>query len=252
MHPIDCAELYADGRHYDLENEGFTEDIPFYLRLAARHGGPILELGCGTGRIAIPLAQAGHDVTGLDMSEPMLRHARSKLAESSAALTLIQGDCRDFAFDRLFRLILFPFNAIAHLHDRESVDACFAAVRRHLAPEGRFVIDMFNPRLDYLDREPLQRFPVTEYADPDGRGLVVITESSMYDRATQINHIVWHYRIGQIEDAMAVPNNMRIFFPQELAALLHYNGFCVECVLGDFDESPFQSDSPKQIIVAAG
>jgi len=250
MRPIDCLELYADGRHYDLENEGFTEDIPFYLRLAARLGGPILELGCGTGRIAIPLAQAGHDVTGIDTSEPMLLCARRKLAESGSAATLTRADCRSFNLARTFRLVLFPFNAIAHLHDRECLEACFASVLRHLAPGGRFVIDIFNPDFRYLVRDPVQRFPVTEYDDLDGRGRIVVTETNTYDRATQINRIIWHSRIGDVEDAEEAPNNMRIFYPQELSALLHYNGFAVEAVYGDYDESPFGSSSPKQLTVA--
>jgi len=250
MRPIDCAKLYADGRQYDLENEGFTADIPFYLRLAARHGGPILELGCGTGRVAVPLAQAGYEVTGIDASEPMLCRARRKLTQSGATVTLVQADCRTFILNRMFRLILFPFNAIAHLHDRESLEACFAAVLHHLEPTGRFVIDIFNPDCTYLVRNPVERFPVTKYDDPDGRGIVVVTESNTYDRAEQINRIVWHYRIGNVDDAEEAPNNMRIFFPQELAALLHYNGFTIETVYGDYDESPFQSSSPKQLVIA--
>lgn len=250
MRPIDCAEIYGDARHYDLQTREITEDLPFYLRLAGIHGGPILELACGTGRVGIPLAQAGYEVVGLDTSLPMLRHARRKAVESGVSIGLIRADCRRFAFRRLFRLIIFPFNAIAHLHERSDLEACFGCVRDHLAAGGRFVVVHFNPNLHYLVRDPLEHFPVDEYDDPDGKGRVVITETSTYDRALQVNRIVWHYQIGGEPDARTACLNMRILFPQELDALLWYNGFDIERKYGDCALAPFEASSPSQVVVA--
>lgn len=249
MQPVDCGPLYRDGRHYDLENREFVEDIPFWLRQAARTGGPILELACGTGRITLPLAEKGYSITGLDISEGMLSHARAKAAAQGLTIDWALADCREFKLDKQFALIFFPFNSIAHLHDLESLHACFARVREHLAPGGRFVIDIFNPRLDYLTRDPTQRFPVADYPDPDGQGWVTITETLAYDRASQIGHIKWYYSIGDRQDAVAHELNMRILFPQELDALLSCSGFALEAKYGDYDERPFDSDSPKQLPV---
>jgi SAM-dependent methyltransferase len=250
MKPSDCEMLYRDGRHYDLENAWFVEDIPFFLSMVQRYGQPVLELACGTGRITLPIAEAGYRVTGLDLSAGMLATARAKAAGRGLDVEWVQADCRTFDLGRQFALVLFPFNSIAHLHDLESIEACFARVRAHLAPHGRFVIDMFNPRLEYLTRQPgVARRPVAEYDDPDGGGPVIITEDNVYDRANQVNYIKWYFSIGGQEEVMVQDLNMRMFFPQELDALLKYNGLPVDAKYGDYDGSPFLSDSPKQLVV---
>jgi len=248
MEPIDCAELYSDGRHYDLENAGFVQDISFYLRQIANTGGPILELACGTGRITLPIAEKGFQITGLDVSQAMLTHAQAKAAVRGVEVQWIHADCRDFSLDRRFAFVFFPFNSIAHLHSLESLEACLARVREHLAPDGRFAVDMYNPRLDVLMRDPGRRYPVTEYPDPDGRGIVTVTENNVYDRAAQVNWIKWYFSIeGQDEYVQAL--NMRIFYPQELDALLRYNGFTLEAKHGNYDETPFGSTSPHQLVI---
>ncbi|MHC1605716.1 MAG: class I SAM-dependent methyltransferase [Candidatus Methanofastidiosia archaeon] len=248
MKPLDCEALYSDGRHYDCQHKDFVEDIPFFLRQIKKYGGPVLELACGTGRITIPLAEKGIDITGLDVSEPMLIHAKRKAAAKNVGIEWINADCRSFKLDKKFKLIFFPFNSIAHLHDMESIEACFSRVREHLTAGGRFIIDIFNPRLGLLTRDPAKRYPVAEYPDPDGRGKITITENNIYDAANQINKIKWHYRIGEDKEVV-VELNMRIFFPKELDALLLYNGFTIEAKFGDYDETLFESTSPKQLII---
>jgi SAM-dependent methyltransferase len=249
LKPPDCGDLYWDGRHYDLQTRTFVEDIPFYERQINRFGQPVLELACGTGRITISLAGKGIDITGLDVSEPMLSLAREKAGARATPIDWILSDCREFRLGKRFRLIFIPINSITHLHRREDLEALLARVREHLHEQGRFIIDLFNPSLDILRRDPHQRYPVAEYEDPDGRDRVVITESNIYDAAAQINRITWYYRIGDDEDARVVENNMRILYPQELNELLHYNGFAVETKYGDYDESPFLARSPKQLTV---
>lgn len=249
MKPIDCAELYRDARHYDAQNKGFVEDIPFYLSQIDRYGEPVLELACGTGRITIPIAEKGFRVTGLDVSEAMLSRAKIKAATKGVQVDWVRADCRDFVLHKHFDFVFLPFNSITHVHDLESLEACFTCVREHLADSGRFVIDVFNPRLDILMRDPARRYPVAQYPDPDGRGTVVITENNIYDTASQINRIQWYYNIGEGIEEFVVENNMRILYPQELDALLVYNGFAIEAKYGNYDETPFESASPKQLVV---
>jgi len=248
MKSIDCKKIYWDGRHYDLINADILDDIPFFIQQAEAIGGPILELAGGTGRIAIPLAEQGFDVTGLDMSPDMLKQARKKTAAKNLSIRWKHADCRNFHFKRRFGLILLPFNSIAHLHDPESIEGCLRCVGRHLSDDGRFIIDIFNPRLEILMRDPSLRYPVVEYDDPDGRGRVTVTENNVYDKACQINRIKWYFKIGNTPE-FYVELNMRVFFPQEIDALLTYNGFEIECKLGDYDQSVFTSASPKQIII---
>ena len=249
MKPIDCEQLYNDGRRYDLQNKNIVDDIPFYFGQIEKYGEPVLELACGTGRITIPIAEQGIQITGLDISEPMLSHAQKKSAVKGIDVEWIRADCRNFKLNKKFNLIILPFNSIAHLHDLESIEACFSCVKEHLTNEGRFVIDVFNPRLDILTRDPNRRYPVAQYSDPDGKGEVVITENNIYEPATQINRTKWYFKIGSQTEESVEELNMRIFYPQELDALLLYNGFTIEAKFGNYGEMSFVSASPKQLIV---
>jgi len=250
MEPIDCKGVYNDGRHYDLENRDKVEDIPFYLKQIKKYGEPVLEIACGTGRITIPVREQGIQITGLDISGPMLAFAKKKAASKDVHIEWVRADYRNFNLDKKFALILLPFNSIAHLHSLESIESCFYSVKKHLKDSGRFVIDIFNPRLDILLRDPSKRYPVAEYPDPDGRGTVTITENNIYDSATQINRIKWYFHTENEKEKSVEELNMRIFFPQELDALLHYNGFEIESKFGNYDETPFKTSSPIQLIIA--
>lgn len=245
---FDHDALYRDGRHYDLQHNRLTHDIDFYRSCARRFGAPVLELACGTGRLSLPIAQAGFAVTGMDVSEGMLAVARQKQTTEQPPLSWVVGDMRAFDLGERFNLVLLAFNSIAHLHQRDDVECCFSSVRRHLTETGRFVLAFFNPRLDFLTRPVDQTRELLRYADPDTGEEVIISESARYDAATQINYVNWHYQIGERSFAHAL--NMRMFFPQELDALFHYNGFEIEEKYGDFDRSAFISTSPHQIIVA--
>ena len=249
--PTDCAPLYRDGRHYDGLNDRFQEDVPFYRELALAAGGPVLELACGTGRLTIPLAGAGVDITGLDLSAGMLAQARAKARQARTKVSWVRADVRRFRLGRRFRLIFIPFNSLLHLHDRASLEAFFARVRRHLAPDGRFLVDVFNPSLQVLTRPEGQVCPVGGYPDPDGRGSVEITETNVYDRATQVNRIRWRYTFSDGRPDVVDELNMRIFFPQELDSLLVYNGFRILEKWGGFDRRPFVAASPKQLVLCA-
>jgi len=249
MKPPDCLDIFNDGELYDIQQQKMTCDIPFYISQALKFGGPVLELACGTGRLAIPIAEAGLEIRGLDISEPMLVMARQKAADKNLKIEFIRADCRDFDLNRKFNLIFVAFNSITHIHDGESIKAFFSSVRKHLSAEGRFIIDVFNPDLKILMRDPSQRYPALEYSLPENNETVIITENNVYDRSTQINRIKWYYKIGDREDARIDNLNMRIFYPQELDALLEFNGFEMEVKYGDFDESLFNSDSPKQLVI---
>ena len=248
MKPIDSHQLYLDGLHYDAQHMEVVEDILFYITQAKKYGEPILELACGTGRITIPLARQGLDITGLDISEGMLKVAKEKAEREHLSCKFIHADCRKFSLHKKFNLIFIPFNSIAHIHNRESFEELCNSVKEHLAENGHFIIDIFNPKLEILMSDPNNRFPVAEYEDPYGHDTVIITENNIYERATQINHIKWYYKVGNKEE-FAVELNMRIYYPEELDNLLYYNGFEIVEKFGDFDGSHFESDSPKQLVI---
>ena len=208
-----------------------------------------MEIACGTGRIAIPLAEAGIDVTGLDVSEGMLARARQKGEEAGVTVRWIRADCRDFSLDRKFCRIVMPFNSLQHLYDRESLEHCFGRIRSRLEEGGTFVFDVFNPDLLILTRDPGKRFPVNRFVHPETGEEVVIEERNRYDEATQLNHIAWYYSIGEKKDSVVEEFSQRCFYPQELDELLYANGFHVLEKFGTFQGKPFGGGDPKQILV---
>jgi SAM-dependent methyltransferase len=241
--------IYLDGRHYDRMYGSGGEDLPFWGSLAHQHGDPVLELACGTGRVALVLAQAGFNVTGLDRSEGMLREARRKSREVGLDVVWITCDMRGFHLERKFALIILPANALCHLQDLGDFEATMACIRKHLTPDGRFAIDVFVPRMELLIDRPGERSPFSEYDDPDGRGRICVTESYAYEPDTQIKRVTTHHAIPGVDGEIEGQLNLRMFFPQELDALLKYNGFALVGKYGSYDQAALDGRSEKQLIV---
>jgi 2-polyprenyl-3-methyl-5-hydroxy-6-metoxy-1,4-benzoquinol methylase len=143
MNPLDCLELYADADFYDQEFAKRTHEIPFYLKQARLACGPILEVCCGTGRLTLPIARAGGDITGLDVAPAMLERARRKATSEKLSVSWIEGDCRQIASDRKYALIFSATNAMQHLHD--------SAVSGHSKPatKGRMKTSHFEGSIAY-------------------------------------------------------------------------------------------------------
>lgn len=242
--------LYDDSEFYDLVHGEFAapETLAFYEEKIARYGEPVLELACGTGTYLIPLAEKGVRALGIDISDEMLNRAREKAKRRGISIDVRQGDIRDFALNQKFPLILLLGNSLQHLLTREQVEKCFAAVKRHLTSGGRFIVEVFNPSLQILSRNPDESVLDSEYETPEGKWM--LRGNVDYDAATQINRITWHYENAATGETKQFSFAMRQFFPQELDAILAYNDFRVEQKFGDRDGSPFNSDSPRQIIVA--
>lgn len=242
--------IYADPVRYDvLAQMTAPADLPFYRALVRRHGDPVLELGCGTGRVLLELARDGARAVGVELAVPMLDFARQKANHEGIDVTLALGDLRSFDLGRTFPLVLLPYNTLNHLLDLGSIRRCFETVRRHMGPDSRFVIDTFQPSLAFLGADPERRRPILRYRDPYTHEEVRLSEENHYEPATQQNRVVWRYAIGGREDAIVEEVTMRLFFPNELEALLTLSGFAIEARYGDYDERPFDSRSSKQLTV---
>jgi SAM-dependent methyltransferase len=268
MNAKQSVPLYRDGRHYDALNSFLVADIPFYVeearraRLtnphppakgAGRVGHPVLELACGTGRLTIPIARSGVEIVGLDLSPSMLAHAQMKAEAAGVAIEFVEGDCRSFDLERKFALILMAFNSMQHLHDYASLSALFANVRKHLAEDGRFVFDVFNPKIEILARSSGDRRLEREYEDPDGRGTMAFEYSATYDDAAQVSHIQCYFvRRGANGEEVEVREeelHLRSFFPQELDLLVRSQGFEVVEKFGNFERKVFGRGDPKQVVI---
>ncbi len=243
--------LYENDWLYDLVHEkpADSEQIAFYQKQIEKFGQPVLELACGTGNYLVTLSEKHYEVSGLDNSEEMLHAAERRAKNKQTESNLLNADMRNFDLEQKFKLIFVAGNSLQHLNTINDVESCFASVKRHLNHDSKFIVEVFNPSLELLSRDPKERFFVGEYKTDDG--WVVITENVFYDAATQINHINWHYKNQYMKEERTVNFSMRQFFPQELDYLFVKNGFRIEQKFGDFEESEFTSKSPKQIIVAS-
>ncbi|NNL67629.1 MAG: class I SAM-dependent methyltransferase [Myxococcales bacterium] len=239
---------FYDGAYAKLRTP--SGDAAFYHALARETGGPVLELGCGTGRTLLPIAKDGIACTGLDASPAMLAAFAAK--DPPACLRLVEGRMQDFDLgeDR-FALVTAPFRAFQHLQDVDDQLACLARVKRHLVPGGAFAFDCFDPR---LDRIALREEPESEDARfRDGDDEIVRTTAVTREHAIQRQQVRMHYtrlRDGQVVSRERSDFAMRWFFRYELEHLLARAGFVEIRLFGDFDCSPYGADSNELIFVA--
>lgn len=246
MIPLDCLPIYEDAEFYDLEFAERSHEIPYFSALAAQAKGPVLEVACGTGRITLPIAKQGVDITGLDVSPTMIARARQNGAMTGLPVVWIQQDCRDMLPGRSFNLIFSATNAMQHLLDIDSACAFLRSARAALQPGGRLVIDVFNPSLKKLIKTPADRHVLKTISNGEA-GSITVEVSSHYHADLQILHFdLFYLRGGQVERTKHV--NMRVYFPQELLALCRLSGLRVVERHGDYDSSPFTGCSPKQIL----
>jgi SAM-dependent methyltransferase len=264
-------EEFADPHNYDIEDNTDT-GIAFYTALAQATGGPVLESACGTGRVSIPVARLGFAVTGLDIVPGMLALARSKSA--GLPIRWVEGDARTFDLGQQFRLIFLTGNAFQAFLTRADQEALLARVRAHLHDEGLFAFETRNPRWanleacaeeeDWLASErhtagrPLFANLETRaeeedwqtYTDSSGRD-VRVSRTQAYDHVAQILHWTTYrrWREGDQEQTRITRIAVRYTFPQELEALLHYNGFTILRQYGDWNLEPLTAASTSIIVV---
>ncbi len=238
--------LYRDGHIYDAMNDSLIADIHFYLEEFKNESGQILELACGTGRITCALAKAGKSVTGLDLSETMLEVARKKSAELNLKIDWHLGNMTKLSLNKKFDVILVGYNSVHHILTNQDFKNFLDSVKNHLQPDGRLLFDIFNPSLSLLNRKNI-RSQMNDYIDLATGARIFVTEENEYDAATQINHITYFYSKKDHPDFHSHPLKMRCYFPQEIDALLVYNGFKIVNKYGGFNKDAFVSSSMKQI-----
>ncbi len=244
-----------------------------YYRALGVERGRVLEHGIGNGRVALPMARAGVEVTGIDHTKEMLDHLRELLKSEPAAvqkrITLRQGDIRTARLGKRFPLVICPFNAALHLYTRVDVEQWLAHVREHLEPRGELVFDISMPVPEDLARDPNVPYRIPPFVHPTA-GRVGYREHFDYDRVRQILFVSMFFepapkkkRSGattkaaskraaahaprQITETFMTPLAQRQFYPQEMEALLHYNGYEVKELYGDFEKGPLVQSSDVMV-----
>jgi len=246
--------------YYDHVAGGVEGDVAFYVDEARCAESPVLELGCGTGRIVIPTAEAGVEVVGLDAARDMLTIARSKLEalapETRQRVKLVEGDMRCFAIDQSFSLITIPYRAFLHYLDVEDQLKTLRRVREHLSVGGRLIFNVFDPKVRHLaaGKWSMPANRRREFIHPRSGNRVTIKEEFAYDLERQMVEGAFVYdeidiATGQLVGTMRSPLTLRYIFRYEMEHLLALAGFRIEALFGDFKRGPFVAGA-EQIWVA--
>ena len=234
-------------------------DIDFYVNAAREYGGPVLELGCGTGRILIPTARAGIEVSGVDASEQMLAACRRRLDDETPEVrgrtTLYAGDMRALDLRRRYRLITLPFRLFQYLLTVEEQLACLAAVDRHLEASGWLILDVAEPSIQNL-ASPLDTAETDEqpFRHPDGRTIIRHHRLLERDLCSQTFSTELAFDVTYLDgrtERFAHQHRFRYLFRLEAEHLLARAGFIVSNVFSDFDRSPYGAKYPGTLIFIA-
>jgi SAM-dependent methyltransferase len=243
--------LYDRPDLYDLMAPRDEALERFYVDIARERGGRVLDLACGSGRLTIPLAQAGFDVVGADLSSGMLERARDHARAHAVEPAFVQLDMRDFDLaGRTFDTIIVAMNSILHLHGLDDFKGFFASVGRHLSQEGRLVFDAFLPNIAMLGCDPGRRQLVGTVVH-DTLGTITVEETLRYEPLTQVSHVDWYWSSETEKDFWKVPLRMRSIFPQEMPLLIASGGLRLIERFGDFDRTPLVAQGVRQICVCA-
>lgn len=255
---------------YDLDLGDYEGDIDLYERLlselatteAAATGADngVLELGCGTARVALALARSGHAVTGVDISPAMLDIARSHLAAEAAlegSLELIDGDMRTLDLGRRFGAVLIPLGGLQHMESIDDLAAALATVARHLAPGGFAVIDVEPPHSEDLEsgQQPLVEHWTRDWS-PDGdagpAGQVTKLVSIDPEPSQSLRHVTWHFDVQPAKGPLRRRTqqfSLRVVTAGELDLAARLAGLFVRDWYGDYDGAPYEDGSERLVAV---
>jgi len=259
--------------HYDADyaSAGYEHDIPFYVERAKASGGPVLELGCGTGRVLVEIARAGIEIVGVDLSEQMLARAEERLAAEPAEVRervrLIHGDLRTVTVDGgigRFALVTSPFRVVQHLVSRDDQKAWLRTVRAHLkpvtpeGPGGELIFDVFQPDFtmiaESLDEAAPSLSVDVQRIDPDTGRTVRRVSRALHTPELQIFDVTFEWLVeepdGISRTERTVDSTVRWFTRAELENLLELEGFDVLDVWGDFAGTPF-GEGAEDLVVRA-
>jgi SAM-dependent methyltransferase len=241
----------ALARYYELEYADYYTDVEFYLNMLRRTGGPFLDLACGTGRVALAVADGGYDAVGIDMSEAMLDIGRKK---SAGRVQLHKGDLRSFDLSRRFPLVAVTLNSFMHLVEVEDQLECLARIAAHLAPGGRAVVSTINPysvSLHDIEAKLIHEF--TSW-DPVEESWVTKLSARDVDTVEQVEHVTYFYdevKGGDVK-RLVTTLDFRYTYRFELELLMRQSGLEPIAVYGSYDLESYEITSPALIIVAKG
>ena len=240
LDPYEQLALFYDAIHSEL-----VEDIPFVLNLAAEKQGRILEFGCGTGRLLLPLAEAGFEVVGLDLSGAMLAQARARIEHRALSVRLIEGSLSGLSEKENFELVLISYNTFLHILPFERLGV-LRGICRHLTPQGQLFIDIPNP-FEFAALPTETEWKYDRELEMNGS---YAQQSSRFSADEEQQKVSVHWRFEQNGVITEVAHNYHYLYPHELVMVLENAGLFPRAIFGDYDKTPFDEEAARFLMLA--
>jgi SAM-dependent methyltransferase len=243
---------YANPLLYDLEYSDYTKDLEYYIALCKHVGSPVLELGCGNGRLSIPIAKAGLSLIGVDISQRMLEHFEQKLKQLSPEvqerIQLVCADFRTLQSKQLFPIVIVPFNSIHHCSSIEEVSALLRTGFQALVPGGYLALDCYLIDRKLYDRDPNERYEPRWFNDPSTKERLYSWEQSSWEEETQIHHVNYFYQhsSGAIQQSKL---SLHMYERELLKDTFQAAGFSICQEWSDFESGKVGSHDHKWVCV---
>jgi cyclopropane fatty-acyl-phospholipid synthase-like methyltransferase len=239
---------------YNIEHARFDEDMSLYINFAVLSGSPLLELACGSGRLLIPLACEGYELTGVDSSRSMLDLAQHALEEAGVAeqCTLVQENMCTMNLGQKFRMAFIALGSFGHVCMRQEQRQMLAVVHEHLAAGGRFILDISNTDVRYMEQLSGQVLHQGTWKREDGRMLThfISPASSPTKHLLELTHFYEEHQQGEAVKRTVITTHLYLFEKNEVELLLEEAGFEIKDIFGDYEFSPFEHESPRMIFIA--
>ncbi len=249
MHDYDLIAPF-----YDAEHAHFREDLDMYQNYAELSGGAILELACGSGRVLLPLAHEGYEITGVDSSPRMLELARQHIQREklTGRCTLVEQDMRTLTLGRKFRMAFVALGSFAHLINRRDQQQALAAIRAHLSKGATFLLDISNADARYMEELGSHMLHQGTWHHEDGTFLShFVSPANASDRhLLELTHFYDQYSQGSSIQRTIVTTHLYLFERGEMELLLEQAGFNVKEIYGNYDLGPYHLESPRMIFLA--
>ena len=237
--------IYSKPELYDAIHAGYIWDEELISRIAEKTGGPVLELGSGTGRLANVMLGLGLDYTGIDLSKECTEVAKNRYGGKA---TFHIKNMQEFDLKFQFQFVFIGFNSFLHNLTNEEAESCLNCVYSHLVDDGTFLLSAFIPNPSFLFRKEGKLFPATDFFNYDGK-ICRIMEKNQFNQDTQVNDLVWYLE----KDGDIIPHeyhfSQKMYYPHSMDILFEEAGFKVEQKMGDYYGSPMDQESNMQIYI---
>ena len=238
--------IYHDPQRYDDQYWWKKNDIEFWRTIYNKiSGNKVLELGSGTGRLAVPLLKEGADYTGIEISKEFCDYAKKKIADRNLTANIINQDFRSFDFNQTYDMIFIGFNTFLHLLKNADAVECLNSIKKHMHPNTLFYIDIFVPNPLFLYRSK-KRIKNLEYIDSTTNQTTYIDEICDYNGTTEINKITWIY-YSENHKELKYNFTMRMYFPNTMNRLIIDTGLKINHLWGNHEFFDFDESSEIQI-----